>query len=146
MLTMLEWGHARNIFSEDINEFDDEDHMDELGEFTFQVNEVCFHGDYKSFLISQDDEDSHNPMFVHFTPSEMTWNEAKKFHGRPNRPEIKDARNNRRSTKERHFKDKKDKINIMVSHLQQHHPQRGDHDIDKCKLLRKEDSTSDFTV
>ena len=32
-----------------------------------------------SFLISQDDKDSHNPMLVHFTPQEMTWNEARKY-------------------------------------------------------------------
>ena len=79
MLTMLEWGHARNNFSEDVNDFADEGHMDQLGEFTFQVNEVCLHGDYKSVLLSQDDNNSHNPMLVHFTPSEMTWNEARQY-------------------------------------------------------------------
>ena len=53
--------------------------MDQLGEFTFQVNEVCLDGNYKSFLFSQDDKDSQNPMLVHFTPSEMTWNEARQY-------------------------------------------------------------------
>ena len=33
MLTLLEWGHARNEFTEYVNDFDDEDHMDHVGEF-----------------------------------------------------------------------------------------------------------------
>ena len=94
MLTILEWGHARNIFSEDINDFDEEGHMDHLGEFTFQVNEVCLHGDYKSFLISQDHKDS---LLVHFTPSEMTWNEAKKYVPW----QAKQARNQRRKEQQK---------------------------------------------
>ena len=65
MFTMLEWGHSRNYFSEDVNDFDDDDHMDHDGEFSFQVNETCLHGSSKSFLIAQDDKDSHNPMLVH---------------------------------------------------------------------------------
>ena len=78
MFTMLEWGHSRNDFSEDVNDFDDEDHMDFEGEFPFQVNETCLHGSSKSFLISQDDKDSHNPMLV-FTTQEMAWNEARQY-------------------------------------------------------------------
>ena len=27
MFTMLEWGHSRNDFSEDVNDFIDDDHM-----------------------------------------------------------------------------------------------------------------------
>ena len=56
--TMLEWEHARNNFSEDVKDFDDEDHMDQGGEISFQVNETCLHGNSKSFLIAQDDKDS----------------------------------------------------------------------------------------
>ena len=97
MLAMLEQGHARNIFSEDVNDFDDEDHMNHLGEFTFQVNEVCPSGDSKSLLISQDDKDSHNPLLVHFTPSEMTWNEARQY-----APwQTKQARNQRQKEQEK---------------------------------------------
>ena len=33
MLTILEWGHARLDLSEDVNDFDDEDHMNRFGEF-----------------------------------------------------------------------------------------------------------------
>ena len=58
---MLEWGHSRNDFYEDVDDFDDEDHMDFEGEFSFQVNETCLHGSSKSFLMSQDDKDSKNP-------------------------------------------------------------------------------------
>ena len=76
---MLEWGHSRNDFSENVGEYDDENHMDYEGEFSFQVNETCLHGSSKSFLISQDDRDSHNPMLIHLTSQEMTWNEARTY-------------------------------------------------------------------
>ena len=33
MSALLEWGHARNEFTEHVNDFDDEDHMDHVGEF-----------------------------------------------------------------------------------------------------------------
>ena len=77
MLTVLECGHSRNDFSEDVDDYDDEDHMDYEGEFSFQVNETCLHGNSKCFLISQEDRDSHNPMLVHLTSQEMTWNESR---------------------------------------------------------------------
>ena len=67
MLTVLEWGHSRNYFSDNVDDDDDEDHMEFEGEFAFQVNETCLHGSSKSFLISQDDRDSHNPLLVHLT-------------------------------------------------------------------------------
>ena len=35
MLTLLEWGHARNEFTEDVNDSDDEDHMDHDGKLLF---------------------------------------------------------------------------------------------------------------
>ena len=71
-------GHSRNDFSEDVALYDDEDYMDYEGEF-FQVNETCLHGNSKSFLISQDDRDFRNPMLVHLTTQEMTWNEARQY-------------------------------------------------------------------
>ena len=97
MFTMLEWGHSRNNFSEDVNDVDDEDHMDQEGEFSFQVNETCLHGSSKSFLIAQDDKDSHNPMLVHFTPQDMTWNEARKYVPW----QVKQARNQRRKEQQK---------------------------------------------
>ena len=77
--SVLEWGHSRNDFSENVDDYDDDDHMDFEGEFSFQVTETCLHGSSKSFLISQDDRDSHNPMLVHLTSQEMTWNEARTY-------------------------------------------------------------------
>ena len=79
MLTVLEWGHARNHFSDDVEYYDDEAHMDSEGEFAFQVNETCLHGNSKSFLITAEDRDSHNPMLVHLSPQEMTWNERRQY-------------------------------------------------------------------
>ena len=61
--------------------------------------------------------------------------------GNKDRPEINDVRRSKRPTKESHFKNKKNKVNLVVIHLQQH-PQRGDHDIGECRLLSTEDSTA----
>ena len=79
MLTVLEWGHSRNIFSDNVDDYDDEDHMEFEGEFAFQVNETCLHGNSKSFLITPEDRDSHNPMLVHLTSQEMSWNELRQY-------------------------------------------------------------------
>ena len=40
MLTLLDSEHARNELAEDVNDFETEDHMDHVGEFSFQVNEA----------------------------------------------------------------------------------------------------------
>ena len=48
MLTLLEWGHARNELTEDVRDFESEDHMDHVGEFSFQVNETCLSGDHRN--------------------------------------------------------------------------------------------------
>ena len=79
MLTVLDWGHSRNNFSDSVDDFDAEDHMEFEGEFAFQVNETCIHGSSKSFLITPEDRDSHNPLLVHLTPQEMTWNELRTY-------------------------------------------------------------------
>ena len=94
---MLEWGRSRNYFSEDVNDFDDDDHMDHEGEFFFQVNETCLHGSSKTFVIAQDDKDSHNPMLVHFTSQERTWNESRQYVPW----QQKQARNQRRKEKQK---------------------------------------------
>ena len=72
MLTLLEWGHALFELSEDVTLFDDKDHMNHVGEYTFHVNETCLSGDHSTFLIAPDDKDSHNPFLIHITPSDMT--------------------------------------------------------------------------
>ena len=63
----------------------------------FQVNEICLHGSSKSFLISQDDKDSHNPMLIHVTTQEMTWNEARQYQ----HWQQTQARNQRRKEKQK---------------------------------------------
>ena len=74
MLTVLECGHPRNDFSEDVDDYDDEDHMDYEGEFSFQVNETCLHGNPKCFLISQEDRFSQpNACSSYFTGNDVEW-------------------------------------------------------------------------
>ena len=96
MLTLLEWGRARNDFTEDVNEFDDEEHMNHVGEFESQVNETCLSGDYRTFLVSHSDKDSHNPILIHVTPADMTHNERRTYIP----GELKQARKERRNDKQ----------------------------------------------
>ena len=76
MLTLLEWGHTRQELFEDINLFDDEDHMNHVGEFSFHVNETCLSGDHSTCLVAPNDRDSHSPFLIHITPSDMIRTEA----------------------------------------------------------------------
>ena len=55
MMSVFEWGHSRWELFEDINDYQDEDHRDEVGEFSFQVNEMCLHNDHNLFLIGEKD-------------------------------------------------------------------------------------------
>ena len=41
MMSIVEWGHAHLEYDEDIANFEDEDHMNYVGEFTVRVNETC---------------------------------------------------------------------------------------------------------
>ena len=79
MLTLLEWGHARMELSEDGNEFDDEDHMNHVGEYVFQVNETCLGNDHRTSLIAPTDKDSHDPFLIHITPADMTRQERQTY-------------------------------------------------------------------
>ena len=45
--------------------FEDEDHMNYVGEFYFKVNETCLHGDHNIFMVAPNDRDAHNPILVH---------------------------------------------------------------------------------
>jgi len=65
MLSIVEWGHARLEYEEDIGLFDDQDHMDFIGEFTFRVNETCLSSDHDIFMVAPTDRDAHNPILVH---------------------------------------------------------------------------------
>ena len=53
--------------------FDDQDHMDFAGEFTFRVNETCLSSDHNIFRVAPTDRDAHNPILVHLKPSDMIW-------------------------------------------------------------------------
>ena len=75
MLTVVEWGHSRLICEEHPEYFEDEDHMNYVGEFYFKVNETCLHGDHNIFMVAPNDRDAHNPILIHLDPSDMSWNE-----------------------------------------------------------------------
>ena len=79
MLSVVEWGHSR-LVNEDYPEYyEDEDHMNYVGEFYFKVNETCLHGDHNIFMVAPNDRDAHNPILVHLDPSDMSWNERHHF-------------------------------------------------------------------
>ena len=73
MMSIREWGHARFAFEEDVNDFDDQDHMDFVGDFFFSVNETCLSCDHNIFMAAPTDTDAHTPPLVHLKPSDMEW-------------------------------------------------------------------------
>ena len=89
MLTLLDWGRAHMELSEDVNDFDGEDHMNHVGEYVFQVNETCLGNDHRTFVIAPTEKDSHNPFLIHITPADMTRQEGQTY-------ELKIARKERR--------------------------------------------------
>ena len=78
MMTLLEWGHSRYSIVENLQDFDDEDHMEYHGEFNFTVNETCLSCDHEAFLVHERDRDAHNPLLIHFDPH-TTRKEARTF-------------------------------------------------------------------
>ena len=79
VMSIVEWGHARLEYEENLAKFDDEDHMNYIGEFTFRVNETCLHGDHNIFMVAPTDQDAHNPIPVHLKPSDMLWTEKRHY-------------------------------------------------------------------
>jgi hypothetical protein len=79
MMSIVEWGHASLEYSEDVSQFDDQDHMDYIGEFTFKVNETCLSSDHNIFMVAPTDSDAHNPILVHLKPSDMLWREIQLY-------------------------------------------------------------------
>ena len=75
MMSIVGWGHASLEYSEELCQFDDQDHMDYIGEFTFKVNETCLSSDHNIFMVAPTDSDAHNPIPVHLKPSDMLWRE-----------------------------------------------------------------------
>ena len=49
--------------------------MNHTGGVTFQVNETCLSCDHKAFMVAPSDKDAHNPILIHFAPSNISWNE-----------------------------------------------------------------------
>ena len=43
------------------------------------MNETCLSGDRRTFLITPNDKDSHNPMLIHITPANMTRQERQTY-------------------------------------------------------------------
>ena len=70
---------ARLEFEEDVSLFDDQDHMDFIGEFTFRVNETCLSSDHNIFIVAPAGRDAHNPLLVHLHPSDMIWREKRAY-------------------------------------------------------------------
>ena len=70
MMILIEWGHSRDeTIVENISDFDDEDHMNYQGEFTFTVNdETCLSCDHEAFLVHERDRVAHNPLLISWLP------------------------------------------------------------------------------
>ena len=107
MLSIVEWGHARLEYEDDLFRFEDEDHMTYVGEFYFKVNETCLHGDHNIFMVAPNDRDAHNPILVHLNPSDMTWNERGSY--KPSQMKIKrkqQRKETQRQNKRKGYEDK----------------------------------------
>ena len=78
-LRVIEWGHSRLTIAEDVSAFDDEEHMDYVGEFYATVNETVLLADNNIFNLTSTDEDAHHPVIVHFIPSGMTYSEVNTY-------------------------------------------------------------------
>ena len=76
----------------DVSYFDDQDHMDHVGEFTFTVNETCLTNDHNIFMVAPTDKDAHNPILVHLKPSDMIWKEKRTYIPRQKKQERKERR------------------------------------------------------
>ena len=101
MMSICEWGYARLEFEEDINEFDDQDHMDFVGKFSFSVNETRLSCDYYIFIVAPMDIDSHNPLLVHLDPSDMNWKERHSYVPPHKKIERKERRKDKQKSNKR---------------------------------------------
>ena len=92
MMSICEWGRARLEFEEDINDFDDQDHMDYVGEFNFSVNETFWSCDHNIFMVAPAYTDAHNQLLVHLKPSDMGWEEKHSYVLPPKKIQCKERR------------------------------------------------------
>lgn len=70
--------------------------MISMMKFTFAVNETC-----NAFMVPPTDKDVHNPLLIHFTPSDMTWNEQRTYIPYERNVERKRCRKERQKSKKR---------------------------------------------
>ena len=101
MLSVVEWGLSRLMNEEYPELFEDEDHMNYVGEFYFKVNETCLHGDHNIFMVAPNDRDAHNPILVHLNPSDMTWGEQRQYRPSQVRMRNHDKRKERQKANKR---------------------------------------------
>ena len=99
-------------------------------------------GDHRTFSITPNDKDSHNPILIHVTPTDLTRQERQTYiPGDSIWPGRNVERRSRRPTR-----------GSRLSHLimedtmvsTQHHRHHGDQRTDECILLREEDNTKRF--
>lgn len=81
IMSIIEWGHSRpDLLEENIEQYDrDEEWMNHVGEFEFDVNEICLHADHNIFNLTKKDHDSHYPILVHLKPAWMTNQEKNSY-------------------------------------------------------------------
>ena len=75
MMSICEWGYARLEYEDNASYFDDQDHMDHVGEFTFKVNETCLSSDHNIFMVAPQTEMLTTQAV--FTSSLLIWNAEK---------------------------------------------------------------------
>ena len=115
MLTVVEWGHSRLVCEEYPEYYEDEDHMNYVGEFYFKVNETCLHGDHNIFIVAPNDRDAHNPILVHLDPSDMSWNE--RHHYKQSNQKIKYAEKRKERQKEKKRKAYEDQASTYQGNM-----------------------------
>ena len=82
-------------------DFGDEEHMNHTGEFKFAVNETCLSCDHEAFIVALSDKDAHNPILIHFTPSDVSWNEQRTYVPYERKVECKQHRKEQQRTNKR---------------------------------------------
>ena len=60
-----------------MDDFDDAAHMNEVGEFYFNVNETMLLADKDASNLTKNDNDARNPVAVSLMPSDMSRNEGR---------------------------------------------------------------------
>lgn len=75
-MNVLECGHIQKSARHDICRYDDEDHVEFVGEFYFSVNKSPILPNHNIYNHVAFDRDAHRSLVVHFTPSDMSHGET----------------------------------------------------------------------